>query len=106
MPKIIPISVYCSKGQSPKDGTMSYIRRAKWTAKQVTFLETHWDTMSDEKMADILGKTTKSIRRKRERMLLKKAQGRGIVRAYSDSRTGSNTERPISSEPDGTPFPA
>lgn len=83
---------------------MSYIRRSRWTARQVAFLEQQWDKMSDDKLAEILGKTTKSVRRKRERMAFKKASGRGIVRAYSDSKVGVTTltEGVVSREPDGT----
>lgn len=82
---------------------MAYIRRAKWTAKQVNFLNENWDTMSDERMSEVLGKTLKSVRRKRERMLLKKAHGRGIVRAFTDSKTVNATALPpVSREPDGT----
>lgn len=85
---------------------MTYIRRARWTARQQNFLNENWDKMSDEKISEILGKTLKSVRRKRERLLLKKASGRGIVRAYGDSKTTNNNGVPTakSSEPDGTMF--
>ena len=86
---------------------MAYIKRNRWTAAQVNYLEQNWDKFSDEKMADHLGKTLKSIRRKRERMLLKKASGRGIVKAFNDTRTvGQLAGAPTikSSEPDSTPF--
>jgi hypothetical protein len=59
--------------------------------------------MSDEQISEILGKTLKSVRRKRERMQLKKASGRGVIKAYTPPvHQGSTIAR--SAEPDGTPL--
>lgn len=69
-----------------------YIPRNKWTSKQVNFLVENWDTMSDEKIADALGRTLKSVRRKRERLQLKKACGRGIVASREKYQKGEVQE--------------
>lgn len=82
-----------------------YVQRVKWTARQVNFLAENWDKMSDEQMSVILGRTLKSVRRRRERLELKKACGRGIVRAAGPivKKEVAPVEPPAkSSEPDGT----
>lgn len=85
---------------------MLYQEKPRWTARQVNFLNENWDKMSDEQISEVLGKTLKSIRRKRERMQLKKASGRGVVKAYTPPVHQGSTiaEARISSEPDGTPL--
>lgn len=60
---------------------MAYRPKYRWTAKQVEFLTLNYATMKDETVAEHLGKTLKSIRRKRENLGLKKSCGRGIVSA-------------------------
>lgn len=64
---------------------MRYQEKRRWTAKQVNFLIENWDTLRDEEIAQTIGKTLKSVRRKRERMLLRKDLGRGIVRPMSEN---------------------
>jgi hypothetical protein len=58
-----------------------YKPKHRWTARQVQFLKENAYTMSDQKIADILGKTLKAIRRRRERLVMPKQSGRGIVAA-------------------------
>jgi hypothetical protein len=59
-----------------------YRPKTRWTARQVNYLLEHWDTLKDEDIATNLGRTLKSVRRKRERLDLKKASGRGIVKRF------------------------
>lgn len=59
---------------------MEYREKHRWTAAQENYLRENWHNVRDEDIATRLGKTLKSVRRKRERMLLKKAGGRGIVK--------------------------
>lgn len=58
---------------------MAYQQKNRWTARQVNYLIENWDTKKDTDIAETLGKTLKSVRRKRERLELKKASGRGVV---------------------------
>lgn len=60
---------------------MIYNPRPRWTARQLNYLMDNWDTMKDEDIANTLGRSLKSVRRKRERLALKKASGRGIIGA-------------------------
>lgn len=55
---------------------MSYIEKSKWTAEQINFLTEYYEKMTDQEIADMLGRTRKSVRRKRERLGLEKAEGR------------------------------
>lgn len=61
---------------SERKNIMSYSERPRWTASQVNFIQENYHKMSDEQIANIIGRTKKSVRRKRERMLLKKEMGR------------------------------
>jgi hypothetical protein len=85
---------------------MLYQTKPRWTARQVNFLCENWDKMSDEQISEVLGKTLKSIRRKRERLQLKKASGRGVIRAYTPPvhQGQSIGQATVSREPDGTPL--
>lgn len=58
---------------------LNYRARPRWTLRQTTYLEQNCYSMKDEDIATALGKSLKSIRRKRENMELKKACGRGMV---------------------------
>ena len=75
--------MYEDIGKVPKWKRTMYVKKERWSSRQVNFLIENWDTMSDEKISEVLGKTLKSVRRKRERLELKKASGRGIVAAYA-----------------------
>lgn len=55
---------------------MSYIEKSKWTAEQMNFITQYHDKMTDQEIADFLGRSRKSVRRKRERMGLRKEEGR------------------------------
>ena len=58
-----------------------YREKPRWTARQELFMKINFEKMTDEKIAEALGKSLKSIRRKRARMILPKAKGRGICKA-------------------------
>jgi hypothetical protein len=53
-----------------------YRAKPRWTARQEAYVIENYGKMKDEEIANILGKTVKSIRRKRERLHLKKSGGR------------------------------
>lgn len=63
---------------------MQYRTKPRWTQKQLNFLVDNWHKMKDEDIATALGRTLKSVRKKREYMELKKKNGRGIVAARED----------------------
>jgi hypothetical protein len=56
---------------------MAYQPKPRWTNRQEHFVRTNCHKMTDQEIADILGKTLKSVRRKRERMIIPKKSGRG-----------------------------
>lgn len=57
-----------------------YNKKPRWTHAQNTMLKKLFAELSDEEIADKLGRTLKAIRRKRARMQLIKASGRGIIK--------------------------
>lgn len=61
---------------------MAYKSKPRWGARQENFIRENYEKLADEEIATILGRTLKSVRRKRERMLLKKASGRSVCRKY------------------------
>jgi len=61
---------------------MAYEPKPRWTNKQTLFIEQNYEKLTDEQIATALGRTKKSIRRKRERLLLKKASGRGYCKRF------------------------
>ena len=71
---------------------MEYKTKPRWTARQVNFLIENAYSMKDQQIADVLGKTLKSVRRKRERYGMKKGHGRGLVGPISDK--GSSIVKP------------
>lgn len=70
-----------------------YRQKPRWTARQELFMKMNYTKMSDEAIADALGKSIKSVRRKRARMTLKKAAGRGICKAFI-ARTDAEIHTP------------
>lgn len=68
---------------------MAYQAKPRWTARQINFLIENAYTMKDEDIAEVLGKTLKSIRRRRERLGMAKVSGRGLV-----ARRETNTNTP------------
>lgn len=66
---------------------MAYQTKPRWTRAQEDFLLNNYEDLTDEEIAVILQRTLKSIRRKRERMGLPKASGRGICMARVQSVT-------------------
>lgn len=65
---------------------MSYQERNRWTEKQKMFLEDNFERYTDEQLAEMIGRSLKSIRRKRQRLTLKKASGRSICRKYDSNQ--------------------
>lgn len=63
---------------------MAYQAKPRWTQRQINFLRDNAFTMKDEDIAEVLGKTLKSIRRRRERLGMAKVSGRGIVAKRED----------------------
>lgn len=63
---------------------MTYKRKPRWTHTQTQFLKDHYDVLKDEQIARMLGKTLKSIRKKRENMGIVKECGRGICKPRKD----------------------
>lgn len=55
-----------------------YKRKHRWTKHQEEFLRENFEVLTDEKIAEVLGRTTKSIRLKRLRMGKTKASGRSL----------------------------
>ncbi len=53
-----------------------YKMKLRWSSKQTAFMTEHYEKLTDEQISELLGRTLKSVRRKRERMLLKKKMGR------------------------------
>lgn len=63
---------------------MSYIEKSRWTAEQSNFIRANYQQMSDEQIAMVLGRTKKSVRRKRENMKLKKEMGKVVYGSISE----------------------
>ena len=83
---------------------MSYKPKTRWTFRQLEFLRQHWDELSDEEIAEALGRTRKSVRRKRFRLNLIKGNGRGIVIAREEQvkkRQTTENQDTLSSPPIG-----
>ena len=58
-----------------------YKEKARWTATQERFVKDNYEKMTDEQISNAIGRSLKSVRRKRERMLLAKAMGRSYCKA-------------------------
>ncbi len=56
-----------------------YKTKPRWTLKQTEYLADNAYILKDEEMASALGKTLKSVRRKRQNLEIKKGFGRGLV---------------------------
>ncbi len=63
---------------------MGYKKKDRWTHNQEEYIRRNWETMKDEEMAVILGRTFKSVRLKRRRMGLEKAPGFQVCRSKRD----------------------
>lgn len=62
---------------------MSYIEKSRWTADQSNFIRANYERMSDDQISMILGRTKKSVRRKRENMGLRKEMGKVVYDSIS-----------------------
>lgn len=57
---------------------MGYQKKVRWTVKQEMFILNNYKSMKDYQMANILGRSLKSVRHKRQRLELEKmSYGRG-----------------------------
>ena len=56
-----------------------YKPKPRWTKNQEIFLTENFYKLKDEELAQILGRSLKAVRRKREEMTLAKLNGRGLV---------------------------
>jgi len=54
-----------------------YDQKIRWTANQLKYLRENYNGTSDEKIAEIVGRTAKAVRLKRQRLGLEKEGGRG-----------------------------
>lgn len=63
---------------------MPYTPKNRWTAVQINYLMANWKTMKDTEIAEHLSRSLKSVRRRRERLELKKLPGKHICRAAVD----------------------
>jgi len=63
---------------------MSYVEKPRWTAQQSNFIRANYQNMSDEQIGMVLGRTKKSVRRKRENMGLKKEMGKVVYGSISE----------------------
>ena len=63
-----------------------YKSKPRWTHAQEQFLLDNYGTMKDEDIAVALGRSLKSVRRKREQEELIKLSGRGIVGKREDKK--------------------
>ena len=64
----------------------TYSEKNRWTEKQKMFVENNYDKYTDDQLAEMLGRSRKSVRRKRQRLMLRKACGRGICAKYDSSK--------------------
>jgi hypothetical protein len=71
-----------------------------WQPNEILFLKQNANTMKDEDIATRLGRTTKSIREKRQRLELIKGNGRGRITVVSNR--GIKVNRPSAAEPENT----
>lgn len=70
--------------QYRKGNNMSYVEKPRWTAQQSNFIRANYQNMSDEQIGMVLGRTKKSVRRKRENMGLKKEMGKVVYGSISE----------------------
>jgi predicted phosphatase len=55
---------------------MLNIKKPRWTHHELTFLHTNWENMTDKELSDVLGRSVKSVSRKREHHKLMKRVGK------------------------------
>lgn len=72
-----------------------YRAKPRWSARQENFIRENYEKIPDEQIATTLGRTLKSVRRKRERMLLKKESGRGICAKYVEKSQQVEEEKTV-----------
>lgn len=70
-----------------------YKPKPRWSRLQEIYLVNHADKMPDEKIAEHLHKTLKSVRMKRLRMGLEKCGGRGVVSLKKEHSTRPQSEK-------------
>jgi len=66
---------------------MDYKQKPRWTYVQTEYLKTNCDKITDEEIAETLGKTLKSVRRKRQRLGMEKVEGRGHCQLMRNKRS-------------------
>lgn len=74
---------------------MSYRSKPRWTWTQEQYLLKNAGTMHDIDIAQALGKTLKSIRRKREELGVRKVQGRGKCEVIDLTRLRAEIQESI-----------
>lgn len=73
---------------------MAYQQKFKWTWLQTEYLKVYCDSYTDEKLAEILRKTPKAIRRKRQNLGLTKENGRGISKLRDQNKVRAKGSLP------------
>ncbi len=59
---------------------MAYREKRRWTLTQEQYIIENCHRLTDEEIADQLGKTKRAVTTKRQRLEMKKACGRGICK--------------------------
>ena len=78
---------------------MGYKRKIRWTAKQEMFILNNYKKMKDCQMAEILGRSLKSVRHKRQRLELEKmSYGKGVVMTPDQVASHGNNKENSSNE--------
>jgi len=63
---------------------MTYKEKRRWTIGQEQFLIEHCNHLTDDEIAELLGKTKRAVTTKRQRLEMKKKCGRGICELEDD----------------------
>ena len=59
---------------------MAYVTKPRWTRAQIIFLEDNAERMTDQQIADRLGRTLLSVRHKRRRLeMVREGAGRSTI---------------------------
>lgn len=64
--------------------SMSYQKKDRWTANQIDFLKQNYESLKDEEISAVVGRSLKSVRLKRQRMGLPKAHGYAVCRSKEE----------------------
>lgn len=77
---------------------MSYRERPRWTISQEQFLVTYCGELTDDEIAEAIGKTKRAVTTKRQRLEMKKESGRGICKLAEPEQVQPKTVREAMNE--------